>query len=587
MGAVGPAGPAGQSITGPAGPAGTPGTAGTNGTNGISAIATTTGTPPAIPAVGSSADYVVNSTTGLVNGQYYGFGSLTGTLLITAIPSATTVTLQNVDATAGATVAAGIKLGPVGKTVSVVTGGGASGIQYYYNTTPGSGVVTAADLTTATSLSINVADALGKSHSTLLGRLKVGAIIVIAKNSTNFVEYSVTSDYTSGSVGVAVNAFAGSFVSGTDTVYLSIVSDAPSTGGGGSTAFSAGTIEAVGGSGQIQVNQLTPPSNSSWPIYTNAYYIDTTNNFAPTSGNLVAGQTGSSATITGLGGGTTYYIRKVVSDVLGNKEATLQVSAVPVGARADTTALTNALVAAGYTPSTAETNAYDGFFIATDALRSAVTAEYGFLGSAYASGRINWANPGTYNCIEQTNSGSNYPTYGALGVTCTRFAYLLTGFVMLQSQINSFGFGAFHPSGFFPNNNNYLGFFGSTGGSSLYTGNSNNEGMRVNEASLVFNAAGAARHWVSASRTSSSNVNWTSGVNSGSYSATSVDTPSNYGSNANFAIGAAWDTAGLVANKNDDLNPIGFVVIFNRGMSSTELSTYRTAALNLMTALGR
>ena len=228
VGAVGPAGATGA--TGAIGPAGAQGSAGTNGT---SAIATTAGTPPAIPAIGSSATYTVNSTTGLVSGQYYGFGSLTGTLLITAIPSATTVTLQNVDATAGATVAAGIKLGPVGKTGAAGTGGGggASGIQYTYNTTAGSGVISAADLTTATSLSVNVADALGKNHSTLLGRLKIGAIIVVAKNSTNFVEYSVTSDYASGSVGVSVNAFAGSFASGTDTVYLSIVSDALGTQG--------------------------------------------------------------------------------------------------------------------------------------------------------------------------------------------------------------------------------------------------------------------------------------------------------------------------------------------------------------------
>ena len=228
VGAVGPAGPAGQSITGPAGPAGTPGTAGTNGTNGISAIATTTGTPPAIPAVGSSADYAVNSTAGLIAQQYYGFGGIAGTLQITAIPNTTTVTLQNVDATAGASVAPAVKLAPVGKTGTAGTGGGASGIQYLYNTNPGSGVISAADLTTATSLTINATDASGKTAADVLGRLKIDSIFNVAKDATNWVRYKVTSDYASGSVGVSVQAFLGSIAAST-LVYLGIVSDAPSS----------------------------------------------------------------------------------------------------------------------------------------------------------------------------------------------------------------------------------------------------------------------------------------------------------------------------------------------------------------------
>lgn len=92
------------------------GTNGTNGTNGTSAIASTTGTNPNTPAVGSTETYTVNSTAGLLTQQYYGFQGVSGTFLITAIPSATTVTLQNVDAAAGSAIAAGTKLGPVGKT---------------------------------------------------------------------------------------------------------------------------------------------------------------------------------------------------------------------------------------------------------------------------------------------------------------------------------------------------------------------------------------------------------------------------------------------------------------------------------------
>ena len=409
VGATGPQGPAGQSITGPAGSPGAAGTPGTNGTNGISAIATTTGTPPAIPAVGSSADYAVNSTAGLIAQHTYGFGGITGTLQITAIPNAVTITLQNVDATEGATVAAGIKVAPVGKTgVAGTGGGGASGIQYGYSTTPGAGVISAADLTTATSLSINVADALGKSHSTLLGRLKIGAIIVIAKNSTNFVEYSVTSDYASGSVGVSVNTFVGSFVSGTDTVYLGIASDVVSSASG----LSAGSISATPSDSQVQLTEVTPPSGSTFPPYI-FQWLQNTSAVLAYPADVVAGQTANNYTATGLANVSTYYFRRVAIDQLGNKVSTPVIFASPASVAFDSDAITyfNAITSTGVTLTTTQKTNANAVFVGLKTNISAkwnkIKGLYLFLGGTAAAHAINAKLPGTNNLVFSGTSVHN------------------------------------------------------------------------------------------------------------------------------------------------------------------------------------
>lgn len=112
------------------------------------------------------------------------------------------------------------------------SGSGASGIQYTYRATAGTGVISAADLSTATTLTLGTPDAQGKVVSDVLARLKAGAIIEIAKDAANRVRYSVTSDHTSGAVGVALAAVYGAIASG-DTVFLMIVSDAPNTVVGG------------------------------------------------------------------------------------------------------------------------------------------------------------------------------------------------------------------------------------------------------------------------------------------------------------------------------------------------------------------
>jgi hypothetical protein len=120
-------------------------------------------------------------------------------------------------------------------------GGGASGIQYIYNSASGAtaaGEIRAADLSVAGALAINATDAQGKGAADVLARLKAGAIINFAKDSTHWVRYAVTADYASGSVAVAVAQFLGAIATG-DTVYLSIVSDAPSS------SASAGSVLAL------------------------------------------------------------------------------------------------------------------------------------------------------------------------------------------------------------------------------------------------------------------------------------------------------------------------------------------------------
>jgi hypothetical protein len=84
------------------------GAAGTTGT-------TTVGSNPNIPAGGASATYTVASTTGIAVGQYYGFSGVAGTLLCTAIPTSTTVTLQNINAIAGSPIASSTKLVATGE----------------------------------------------------------------------------------------------------------------------------------------------------------------------------------------------------------------------------------------------------------------------------------------------------------------------------------------------------------------------------------------------------------------------------------------------------------------------------------------
>jgi hypothetical protein len=91
--------------------AGIIGITGAAGTTGAIAV----GTNPNVPSVGASVDYGVDSTTGIAVGQYYGINGIAGTLLCLAIPTPTTITLQNIDAVVGSGVGSGTRIVPVGK----------------------------------------------------------------------------------------------------------------------------------------------------------------------------------------------------------------------------------------------------------------------------------------------------------------------------------------------------------------------------------------------------------------------------------------------------------------------------------------
>jgi hypothetical protein len=106
------------------GDTGTTGATGATGTTGATII----GVNPNTPAIGATATYAVNSIDGLVTNQYYAFDGVPGTLLATALPSSTTVTLQNIDATVGAAIGSGTKLAATGKTGAAGVGStGATG----------------------------------------------------------------------------------------------------------------------------------------------------------------------------------------------------------------------------------------------------------------------------------------------------------------------------------------------------------------------------------------------------------------------------------------------------------------------------
>ena len=586
VGAVGPAGPAGQSITGPAGPAGTPGTAGTNGTNGISAIATTTGTPPAIPAVGSSADYVVNSTAGLIAQHPYGFDGITGTLQITAIPNTTTVTLQNVDVTPGATVAAGVKLAPVGKTGAAGTGGGgASGIQYLYGTTPGSGTISAADPSTATILTINSTDATtptGKNTVTVLGRLKVGAIFEVKKDASNYVRYVVSADYASGSVGVTVDAFAGT-IANSDTVYLSIVSDAPTTGSGsGGTSFSGGAISASGAGDSITLSEITAPSGAVWIPYLFSWYRGISAGFSLANGTLLS-NSGSSITDNALTTGI-YYYRRITSDQVGNKSPSNEVSAsaVTVSFESETIAGINAVESTGVTLSTPQKVAADNFIKAlkSSAVLSKILDLNLFLGGTAAAHAVNWKTPGnnitwnglshSVNGVTGNGSSANYgltfsgpqnfssQNSGAIGVYIKSF----TGF----SRILWAGSDPGYVTGIQALNVPAIGFDVSGDG---------------NQGNNALSALGS----LITSRTSSTVQKL---FKNGSLAQAENKTSSGLPAATKFGIGiSTYNSTNTILNTNPLNGTICSVVIFNQGLTDAEANAYTNADLAYQTALGR
>lgn len=79
-------------------------------------------------------------------------------------------------------------------------------------------------------------------------------------------------------------------------------------------ALTAGVISQSGVTGNSISVSSTAASGGTGP-YTEAYYISTTTGFTPGAGNIVAGASGLSATITGLVPNTQYYVKVVYTDV--------------------------------------------------------------------------------------------------------------------------------------------------------------------------------------------------------------------------------------------------------------------------------
>ena len=582
VGPTGPQGPAGQSITGPAGPAGTPGSAGANGTSAVAIIA---GTPPAIPAVSSSATYTVNSTAGLISQQYYGIGSIAGTLKITAIPSSTTVILQNIDATAGATVSVGAVLAPVGKTGAAGSGGGVSGIQYLYNTTAGTGVISAADPSTATTLTINSTDATtpaGKNTATVLSRLKVGAIFEVKKDASNYVRYVVSADYASGSVGVTVDAFAGT-IANNNTVYLSIVSDALGTGTGSGSGLSAGILNIIGdGSDTLTLQKATDPSGFSWPPLILDVYRSASNNFPPAS-NLLASNITLPYNDAPPASGT-YYYRVTVKDQLNMIAATPIVFATAASATFDTSAsaVFTAIEATGATLTGPQKTAANNMIVAfknpsNGSIWDKLAYFHGFLGGTAASHAINWKTPGTYD-ITWVGTGLVHNATGVKGDGTASAGYV--PYNLQQSLRASVGFGAYLIQDATGTTQYILGgnLQGGNGGFVSIRGNG-----ALSVAAFGYTTSFSPLSLGSLLVTQSSTTKVYKGA---SVTSNATNNAGSYGGTTNYlGVLGNWDS---VSSFSDYCNAkIGSVVLFSSEPTSSEAIAFANALTTYQNALGR
>lgn len=86
-------------------------------------------------------------------------------------------------------------------------------------------------------------------------------------------------------------------------------------------SLTAGTVSQVAVTSTTLSLSSTAATGGVGP-YTEAWYISTTTGFSPGSGNIVAGASGLSATITGLIPNTNYFVKVVYTDT-GNSNATV------------------------------------------------------------------------------------------------------------------------------------------------------------------------------------------------------------------------------------------------------------------------
>lgn len=320
----------------------------------------------------------------------------------------------------------------VGGTTS--SGGGATGIAYTYSdadppTTAGQIRTLQADLSVATAISINSTDALGKDASNFLPRLATGAIFQIAKDATNWVRFIVTTAFASNTVSVTVQAFNGA-IANTDTVYLSILSDAPSVGGGGGggttwttentdLTFSAANADVGIISDSTVTMTITMPSGIAsarrrsvrgkgvgrWQIKGATFY--------DAQGNQN----------TGVRRLTTHQHASVDLFHLGNDiwliENPVNLTGIELYVGSVDTRLSDyqaAIATAGYTLTAGEITALSNWLTAMDLITpwANVVAFYPFLGGTLARGRINFVAPN--NTAHYVLDASNQAAFNAFGV---------------------------------------------------------------------------------------------------------------------------------------------------------------------------
>jgi Protein of unknown function (DUF2793) len=246
--------------------------------------------------------------------------------------------------------------------------------------------------------------------------------------------------------------------------------------------------------------------------------------------------------------------------------------------RPDTTAVVNAFIAAGYSPTASEQTAINAFYAATDTLRSAVAREYGFMGTTAATQLLNWVNPGT-NGLTSTNV-----TYSAIGATTAAGGSLNTGFTVTTAQQNNFAFGVYLTA--VPAASNFLagssrfgsGYFLRTG----TAGNLSGGDLGTNVGLTTAHAKG----WLAVSRTgagagaSNARFNATTGTGASASAPSSgyLDT-----TQSNILLGAEFNNGGVSGGGAS----LGHAVIFNRGLTASELQTYGNAVTTLQTSLSR
>ena len=187
---------------------------------------------------------------------------------------------------------------------------------------------------------------------------------------------------------------------------------ATSSGEGGASGLSAGSISATPSDSQVQLTEVTPPSGSTFPPYT-FQWLQNTSMALVYPGDVVAGQAANNYTATGLANGSTYYFRRVAIDQLGNKVSTPVIFASPASVAFDSDAITyfNAITSTGVTLTTTQKTNANAVFVGLKTNISAkwnkIKGLYLFLGGTAAAHAINAKLPGTNNLVFSGTSVHN------------------------------------------------------------------------------------------------------------------------------------------------------------------------------------